>query len=179
MQYRNTTDDLLLDQILCGDNLELIRQLPNCSVQLVITSPPYFQQRDYGGGMGNEACLEEYLESLLSLFRECVRVVRDDGSLVFNLGDKYEDSSLLLVPYRFAIGATETGLVKLVNDVTWVKKNPTPRQFRRRLVSSTEPFFHFVKTENYFYNPDAFLVDETPPKKSQSQGMNVLKFRQF
>lgn len=173
MQYRNTTDDLLLDQILCGDNLELIQQLPNCSVQLVITSPPYFQQRDYGGGMGNEACLEEYLESLLSLFRECVRVVKDDGSLVFNLGDKYEDSSLLLVPYRFAIGATETGLVKLVNDVTWVKKNPTPRQFRRRLVSSTEPFFHFVKTENYFYNPDAFLVDETPPKKSQSQGMNV------
>ena len=173
MQYRNATDDLPLDQILCGDNLELIRQLPDRSVQLVITSPPYFQQRDYGAGMGNEARLEEYLESLLSLFRECVRVVRDDGSLVFNLGDKYEDSSLLLVPYRFAIGATETGLVKLVNDVTWVKKNPTPRQFRRRLVSSTEPFFHFVKTEDYFYNPDAFMVDETPPKKLQSQGRSV------
>ena len=173
MQYGNDTNDLPLDQIVCGDNLELIRQLPNRSVQLVITSPPYFQQRDYGGGMGNEVRLEEYLENLLSLFRECVRVVRDDGSLVFNLGDKYEDSSLLLVPYRFAIGATETGLVKLVNDVTWVKKNPTPRQFKRRLVSSTEPFFHFVKTENYFYNPDAFMADESLPKKSQSQGMNV------
>ena len=173
MQYRNTTDDLLLDQILCGDNLELIRELPDHSVQLVITSPPYFQQRDYGGGMGNEVRLDEYLENLLSLFRECVRVVKDDGSLVFNLGDKYEDSSLLLVPYRFAIGATETGLVKLVNNVTWVKKNPTPRQFSRRLVSSTEPFFHFIKTADYFYKPDAFMVDETPPKKSQSQGRSV------
>ncbi len=173
MQYRNDTNDLPLDQILCGDNLELIRHLPDRSVQLVITSPPYFQQRDYGGGMGNEARLEEYLENLLSLFRECVRVVRDDGSLVFNLGDKYENSSLLLVPYRFAIRVTETGLVQLVNDVTWVKKNPTPRQFRRRLVSSTEPFFHFVKTEDYFYNLDAFMVDETPPKKLQSQGMKV------
>ena len=91
MQYSNTTNDLPLDQILCGDNLELIRQLPDRSVQLVITSPPYFQQRDYGAGMGNEARLEEYLENLLSLFRECVRVVKDDGSLVFNLGDKYED----------------------------------------------------------------------------------------
>ena len=173
MQYRNATDTLPLDQIVCGDNLELIRQLPDRSVQLVITSPPYFQQRDYGGGIGNEARLEEYLDSLLSLFRECVRVVRDDGSLVFNLGDKYEDSSLLLVPYRFAIGATETGLVKLVNDVTWVKKNPTPRQFRRRLVSSTEPFFHFAKTADYFYNPDAFMANEDTPKKLRAQGMSV------
>ena len=173
MQDSKTTDDLPIDQILCGDNLELIRQLPDRSVQLVITSPPYFQQRDYGGGMGNETRLDEYIENLLSLFRECVRVITDDGSLVFNLGDKYEDSSLLLVPYRFAIEATETGLVKLVNDVTWVKKNPTPRQFTRRLVSSTEPFFHFVKTEDYFYNPDAFMVDETPPKKLQSQGRSV------
>ena len=107
------------------------------------------------------------------LFGECVRVVTDDGSLVFNLGDKYEDSSLLLVPYRFAIGATETGLVKLVNDVTWVKKNPTPRQFTRRLVSSTEPFFHFVKTDDYFYNPDAFMANENVPQKSRSQGTNV------
>ena len=173
LQDGNTTNALPLDQILCGNNLELIRQFPDRSVQLVITSPPYFQQRDYSGGMGNEARLEEYLENLLALFRECVRVVKSDGSLVFNLGDKYEDSSLLLVPYRFAIGATETGLVKLVNDVTWVKKNPTPRQFRRRLVSSTEPFFHFVKTEDYFYDPDAFMADKTPPKKLQSQGMSV------
>ena len=173
MQDSNITDDLPRDQILCGDNIELIRQLPNRSVQLVITSPPYFQQRDYGGGMGNEARLAEYLENLLSLFRECVRVVKDDGSLVFNLGDKYEDSSLLLVPYRFAIGATETGLVKLVNDVTWVKKNPTPRQFRRRLVSSTEPFFHFVKTEDYFYNPDAFMTNEDTPQQLRAQGRSV------
>ena len=173
MQDSNITNDLPFDQILCGDNLELIRQLPDCSIQLVITSPPYFRQRDYGVGMGNEARLEEYLENLLSLFRECVRVVREDGSLVFNLGDKYEDSSLLLVPYRFAIGATETGLVKLVNDVTWLKKNPTPRHFRRRLVSSTEPFFHFVKTADYFYNPDAFMVNRNGPPKLQSQGTNV------
>ena len=173
MQDSNTTNAFPLDQILCGDNLELIRQLPDRSVQLVITSPPYFQQRDYGAGMGNETRLGEYLENLLSLFRECVRVVADDGSLVFNLGDKYENSSLLLVPYRFAIGAMETGLVKLVNDVTWVKKNPTPRHFRRRLVSSTEPFFHFVKTGDYFYNPDAFTADERIPQKLRTQGTNV------
>ena len=98
-----TDDNLPIDQILCGDNLELIRQLPDCSIQLVITSPPYFQQRDYGGGMGNEINVSKYVDTLLCLFRECVRVVRDDGNIVFNIGDKYQDSNLLLVPYRFAL----------------------------------------------------------------------------
>ena len=84
--------------------------------------------------MGNEKDADEYIDTLLCLFRECVRVVRDDGSIVFNIGDKSEDSNLLLVPYRFAIAATKVSLVKLVNEITWVKRNPTQRQFRRRLV---------------------------------------------
>ena len=167
-------NNIPVDQILCGDNLELIEKLPDCSIQLVITSPPYFQQRDYGSGMGNEVDVNEYIEILLHLFRECVRVVRDDGNIVFNIGDKYQNSNLLLVPYRFALAVMDTGLVRLVNEITWVKRNPTPRQFSRRLVSSTEPFFHFVKSDNYFYNPKAFLAksgDPQPPKKKN--GTNV------
>ena len=181
MMYKN--HNLPIDKILCGDNLDLIQQLPDCSIQLVITSPPYFQQRDYarnnarlrlsGAGMGNEESVEQYLEILLRLFRECVRVIKDDGSIVFNLGDKYQNASLLLVPYRFAIAITETGLVKLVNEITWVKKNPTPRQFRRRLVSSTEPFFHFVKSDKYFYNLDAFMISNEYHKKSRSRSKNI------
>jgi site-specific DNA-methyltransferase (adenine-specific) len=162
-------DNLPINQILCGDNLQLIQKLPDGSVQLVITSPPYFQQRDYGGGMGNETSVNQYIDILLRLFRECVRVVKDDGNIVFNVGDKYQESNLLLVPYRFAIAATETGLVKLVNEITWIKSNPTPRQFRRRLVSSTEPFFHFVKSDDYFYNPDAFLAEARAQKQSSKK----------
>ena len=153
-----TDKSVPVDQILCGDNLELIQQLPDCSIQLVITSPPYFQQRDYGSGMGNEENVNAYIETLLCLFRECVRVLTDDGNIVFNIGDKYQNSNLLLVPYRFALAAMDTGGVRLVNEITWVKKNPTPRQFSRRLVSSTEPFFHFAKSDRYFYNPKAFLA---------------------
>ena len=171
-----TDDNLPIDLILCGDNLELIQQLPDSSIQLVITSPPYFQQRDYGGGMGNESNFNDYIDTLLCLFRECVRVVRDDGNIVFNIGDKYQESNLLLVPYRFALAATETGLVKLVNEITWVKKNPTPRQFSRRLVSSTEPFFHFVKTDKYFYNPKAFLAKSNSPiSPKKKNGTNIGK----
>lgn len=176
---QDTNKSLPIDQILCGNNLELIQKLPEGSVQLVITSPPYFQQRDYGGGMGNETDVNDYLDTLLRLFRECVRVVKDDGSIVFNIGDKYQKSNLLLVPYRFALAATETGLVKLVNEITWVKRNPTPRQFRRRLVSSTEPFFHFTKSDDYFYNLDAFLAETQTPKQLRKKASAKVGQRYF
>ena len=105
-----------------------------------------------------------------------LQFIKKDGSIVFNIGDKYEKSSLLLVPYRFAIKVLEKEPVKLVNEITWVKLNPTPRQFRKRLVSSTEPFFHFVVSDDYYYNLDAFmnLLDLTRNKKN-GNGNNIGK----
>jgi site-specific DNA-methyltransferase (adenine-specific) len=173
-QFMDHTPALPVDSILCGDCYPILQGFPSESVNLVITSPPYFQQRDYGGGLGNETHLQDYLENLLLILGECLRIIKPDGSIVFNLGDKYQESSLLLVPYRFAIQATERLPLKLVNAITWVKMNPTPRQFRRRLVSSTEPFFHFVKSENYFYNLDAFLAEERESKKPKNGASDQL-----
>jgi site-specific DNA-methyltransferase (adenine-specific) len=163
---------LPLDTIVCGDAFELIRDIPDDTVHLVITSPPYFQQRDYGAGIGAEERVEDYVDVLLRMFRECLRIVRPDGSIVFNVGDKYLQGNLSLIPYRFAIAASEAPGVSLVNEVTWVKLNPTPRQFRRRLVSSTEPFFHFVTSGDYYYDMSAFLADDAQPRR-RSNGRNV------
>ena len=165
------------NEIVCGDSADLLKLIPANSVDLVITSPPYFQQREYdGGGVGNEKEPDEYVSALMKIFRECVRVIKPTGSIVFNIGDKYEDSSLLLMPYRFAIAATEQCGVTLVNNVTWVKSNPTPRQFKRRLVSSTEPFFHFVKSQEYKYFLDEFLKPAEEPKTNgNGTGENVGK----
>jgi site-specific DNA-methyltransferase (adenine-specific) len=147
----------MLDTIQCGDSVRLLQQIPDNSIDLVITSPPYFQQRKYGGcEVGSERFVENYIDAIMDVFHECVRILKDTGSIVINMGDKYLNGSLLLVPYRFAIQATTMETVKLVNNITWIKTNPTPRQFKRRLVSSTEPFFHFVKSDNYYYDLDAF-----------------------
>ncbi|HGE71590.1 TPA: site-specific DNA-methyltransferase [Candidatus Poribacteria bacterium] len=153
----------VLDKIICGDSLYLMKEIPSESINLIITSPPYYKQRDYGMGIGNENRFDDYIENLCNIFHECVRVLRNDGSIIFNIGDKYENSSLLLAPYRFALEAIRRESVKLVNNITWVKLNPTPRQFKRRLVSSTEPFFHFVKSDDYYYDIDAFM--DYPNKK--------------
>lgn len=169
-------DPLLIDQIIEGDCFDLVRTLPDASVQLVITSPPYFQQRDYGslpGEMGSEPLLAGYIDRLIDLLRECQRVIIPTGSIVVNLGDKYIAGSLQLVPYRFAAAVTDRLPLTLVNAITWVKRNPTPRQFRRRLVSSTEPFFHFVKTDEYYYDIDAFLQGDRPAEKKRGAGQRV------
>ena len=80
--------------LLRGDAREL--PLPDESVDLILTSPPYFAQRDYrdgdvslAGQIGSEETPAEYLRSLLSCTREWVRVLKPTGSLFVNLGDKY------------------------------------------------------------------------------------------
>ena len=147
-----------VNKIHCGDSLEVLRKLPSSCIDLVITSPPYFQQRNYGNiGIGNEKTVDEYVRNLMQIFNECVRVTKNTVSIVFNIGDKYIDGNLLLVPYRFAIEVQKEKKVKLINELTWVKVNPTPKQDTKKLVSSKEPFFLFAKSNNYYFNKEAFL----------------------
>ncbi len=170
--------DDYIDRVICGDALEVLKQIPSDSIDLVITSPPYYNQRDYGGtGIGNEKTVDEYIDKLMAIFEECVRALKNTGSIVFNIGDKYENGSLLLIPYRFAIEAVRRTKVKLINEVTWVKLNPAPKQDKKKLVPSTEPFFIFVKSDEYYFNKDAFLnhVDSLKGSKKKKNGNNIGK----
>ena len=81
-------------EILVGDCREILKTLPDESVQCCVTSPPYFGLRDYGnsGQMGLEKTPDEYVTSMVSLFREVRRVLTKDGTLWLNLGDSYAGS---------------------------------------------------------------------------------------
>ena len=74
-----------------GDSLEVLRTLPDQSVNSCVTSPPYFGLRDYGqdGQYGLEASPAEYVETMRALFAEVRRVLAADGTLWLNLGDSY------------------------------------------------------------------------------------------
>lgn len=78
-------------RILQGDCREVLASLPEASAQCVVTSPPYFDQRDYGmpGQIGQEETPAEYIAALVAVFREVRRVLRDDGTVWLNLGDSY------------------------------------------------------------------------------------------
>ena len=78
-----------------GDALEVLRSLPDGSVDCCVTSPPYFGLRDYGvdGQYGAEASPAEYVETMRTLFAQVRRVLADDGTLWLNLGDSYSSAS--------------------------------------------------------------------------------------
>lgn len=80
--------------LLIGDCRNILPTLPSKSVQCVVTSPPYFKLRDYGveGQIGAEDTVEEYVQSLVEVFREVKRILKDDGTLWLNLGDSYAGS---------------------------------------------------------------------------------------
>lgn len=77
--------------VLQGDALSVLKTLPAESVDMCVTSPPYYGLRDYGvdGQIGLEETPEEYIDRLVSVFREVRRVMKDDGTLWVNVGDSY------------------------------------------------------------------------------------------
>lgn len=77
--------------ILIGDCLTLLRNMPDQSVHCCVTSPPYWGQRDYGNELqiGQEPTPDAFVASLVGVFAEVRRVLRDDGTLWLNLGDSY------------------------------------------------------------------------------------------
>jgi len=74
-----------------GDCREALPKLPDGSVQCVVTSPPYWGLRDYecDSQIGLETTPEEYIETMVGVFREVRRVLRSDGTLWLNMGDSY------------------------------------------------------------------------------------------
>lgn len=86
-----------LDTIVCADALDFVRSLPDESVHCAIASPPYFNLRDYGveGQMGLDTSPQEYIDHMVTLFREVKRVLRKDGTCWINIGDSYWNSTFI------------------------------------------------------------------------------------
>ena len=82
----------MVDLILFGDCKDTLKQFPRNSAQMCVTSPPYYGLRDYGGEeaqIGQEQTPEEFIDNLVSVFREVRDVLKDDGVLWVNIGDSY------------------------------------------------------------------------------------------
>lgn len=80
-----------MNKIIAGDSTEIIKRMEVGSVNMCVTSPPYWGLRDYGvdGQIGKEKKPDEYISSLVRVFREVRRVLKDDGTLWLNIGDSY------------------------------------------------------------------------------------------
>ena len=164
----------LRNTVLHGDALTRLGQLPNGSVDCVITSPPYFGLRDYHvvGQFGQELSVDDWVRNLRAVGRQLARVLAPHGSLWLNLGDAYSrglaygapSKSLLLGPERLARALMTDGWI-VRNKVIWAKTNPLPSPTKDRLTNSHEFIYFMARQPNYYFDLDAIREPLTSARK--------------
>ena len=146
----------LINPFFCvSDALDFLKKIPCNSIDCCITSPPYWNKRQYkNGGIGLEEDFHDYIDNLLNVFTELHRILKTSGSFWLNIGDSYYQKSLLNIPWRIAIELTDRGWI-LRNTIIWNKVKGGLDNTNDRLRNLYEPFFHFVKnSKDYYYDID-------------------------
>lgn len=143
--------------LLLGNALIVLRELPDSSIDCVMTSPPYWGKREYeNGGIGLERDYRDYVRHLVEIFLELKRVLKPTGSFWLNIGDSYQRKNLLGIPWRVAFELTDNQGWILRNAVVWNKVKSGMDNTTDRLGNIYEMVFHFVRQpKGYYYNADA------------------------
>lgn len=167
---------LELNKIYNGDALNILKSMPSESIDVCITSPPYWGLRDYGvkNQLGNEDTFQEYLDKLKLIFRELKRVIKPKGSCWVNIGDVYSQNnstgikrqSLLGLPDRFKLDMINEGWL-CRNEIIWHKPNAMPSSAKTRFNTDYEKMFFFTKDDLYY-----FETQYEHAKTKQSKGSN-------
>lgn len=167
-----SASDVLRNQVICDDALSALRKMPADIVDVIVTSPPYFGQRDYGhpNQLGIEKTPEDYIKKLVGILTECNRVLKGSGTLWLNLGDKYQRGQLLGMPWRVALALQASGWI-LRSDIIWHKPNAMPSSVKNRLTTDHEYLFMFSKSTAYYFDADAIREPHvTFTEKSRMMG---------
>jgi DNA modification methylase len=132
----------------CEDILDVIQE---DSVNMVICSPPYFQQRHYPEGinkisgpqLGEEKTREEYIQNLIRIFEPLKKVLKKDGNLFVNIAESYGNGYCLNVTAHLRVEMEKNGWFT-IQPIHWNKSNPKPVGSKiRRLRPSQESILHF------------------------------------
>ncbi len=186
-------------QIIHGDALTVLGALAAGTFRCCVTSPPYWGLRDYGisNQIGDEADLNDYVDSLVEVFRQVRRVLTDDGTLWLNLGDSYTSGNrtwrdtdkknparamdyrpptpqglkpkdLIGVPWRVAFALQADGWY-LRSDIIWYKPNCQPESVKDRPTRAHEYLFFLSKSEQYYYDHEAIMEPGTRPDSMRNR----------
>ncbi|MFI6169048.1 DNA-methyltransferase [Nocardia sp. NPDC051052] len=155
------------NRLLVGDALARLRELPPDSIDMVLTSPPYFRLRNYdaAGQIGLESHVDDWVNSLEAVSDEVRRVLVPTGTFWLNLGDTYSThasqgaarKSLLMAPERLALRLQESGWI-VRNKIVWAKPNPMPSNVSDRLACTYEFVYVLAKQPAYFFDLDAIRI---------------------
>jgi DNA modification methylase len=155
-------------RVIRGDARHL-DEIEDKSVDLVVTSPPYWRKRDYDvkNQIGQEETADQFVAAIIEALKEWRRVLRPTGSVFLNIGDSYYKRSLAGIPGKIEAAAVDDGWL-IRNRIIWAKKRGMPEPAKNRLASRYEYIFHFAVGTDYYY--DLFAYAEKYGKNGSNPG---------
>jgi len=146
------TQEELKDRILCGDSFDILPEIPDNSIRLAITSPPYWHARDYKLGsreLGHEKYVSDYISHLCAIFHRVKDVLTPDGSLWVVIADKI-DGDMVGVPERFVLEMQRYGWTRR-RTIIWHKPSCKPQSVKSAFTVDFEYCYWFSKTKHPYF----------------------------
>lgn len=156
-------------RIRCENNRNFMQEMDDCSVDLIVTSPPY----NIGKTYERKYSLKQYVEEQEFVISECVRILKHSGSICWQVGNHVDAGEIfpldsILYPIFKGLG------LKLRNRIIW--------QFwhglhcSKRLSGRYETILWFTKSDDYVFNLDAIRIPSKYPNKKHFKGPNTGKY---
>lgn len=162
-RHFNTEADLVMFN---GDCLDLLHEIPNESVSLVVTSPPY----NIGKSYEKKTHMKEYLATQKKVITECCRVLKKDGSICWQVGNYVENGEIIPLDILLYPIFNELSL-RLRNRIVWHFGHGLHAS--KRFSGRYEVILWFTKSNMYTFNLDSVRIPQKYPDKKYFKGPKV------
>jgi DNA modification methylase len=154
LKINETEEFSFLNRIICGDSLEVLSRMSDNSMNLIVTSPPYADQRKktYGG-----IHPDKYVEWFLPIAAELKRVLAEDGSFILNIKEKVLDGERHTYVLELILALKKQGWL-WTEEYMWHKRNTTPGKWSNRFRDSWERCLQFNKQRKFKMFQDEVMV---------------------
>src|SRR5476649_491992 len=154
--------------VIAGDCLDVLRTLPAGRVDLIVTSPPYADQRasTYGG-----VTPDDYVAWFMPRAEQFARVLKPTGSLVINIKEKVVDGERHTYVLELIIAMRKQGWL-WTEEYVWHKRNCYPGKWPNRFRDAWERCLHFTKSRQFAMYQESVMVPMGDWKKSRLRNLS-------
>ena len=168
MQATEVSSQLFVDQLVHGDCLDVLRQMPSGIVDLIVTSPPYADSRKstYGG-----IHPDQYVEWFLPIAAELKRVLKADGSFVLNIKEKVVEGERHTYVIELILALKKQGWI-WTEEYLWHKRNCAPGKWPNRFRDAWERCLQFNKQKKFKMYQEEVMVPTGDWAKSRLKNLS-------
>ena len=154
---------------------ERMEEIEDDAVSLVVTSPPYYNYKNYGIGIGNEKKYEDYLDNLATVYKECYRVVHPGGTVVINVTNMKSRLKIEKKSFVYPIVADTIRIMQKLgfvffDEIIWIKGHANNGALKGKPLFGSYPYPPTPKIlDSIFENILVFRKPGKRPKVSKER----------